>query len=92
MTTVDIHSLTQTGIIRSADAAAKAQKAVMVVISAKWLKQMIQRHRSRQQLAQLSDHLLADIGLTEAQRQAELRKPLWNGIRESHSEKPGPGR
>ncbi|MDL0432208.1 DUF1127 domain-containing protein [Marinobacter sp. TBZ242] len=49
----------------------------MAVISAKWLMHMVRTHRSRRQLAQLSDHLLADIGLTEAQRQAEILKPFW---------------
>lgn len=78
MTTANIQSLNGLGIIRKADAVAKAQKAVMAVISGKWLMQMLQAHRSRRHLAQLSDHLLADIGLTEAQRQAELLKPFWN--------------
>lgn len=79
MTTANIQSLTHTGIIRkaNANAVAKAQTAVMAVISGKWLMRMAQTHRSRRQLAQLSDHLLADIGLTEAQRQAEILKPFW---------------
>lgn len=77
MTTANFQSLNGLGITRKADAAAKAQKAVMVVISGKWVMQMLQAHRSRKQLAGLSDHLLADIGLTEAQRQAELLKPFW---------------
>ncbi|TGN40708.1 DUF1127 domain-containing protein [Marinobacter confluentis] len=49
----------------------------MVVISGKWVMQMLQSRRTRRHLAQLSDHLLADIGLTEEQRQAELLKPFW---------------
>ena len=77
MTTANIQTLNGPGIIRKADAAAKAQKVVMVVISGQWVIPMLQAHRSRKQLAQLSDHLLADIGLTEAQRQAELLKPFW---------------
>ncbi|WP_210426295.1 DUF1127 domain-containing protein [Marinobacter confluentis] len=77
MTTANIQSLKGLGIIRKADAAAKAQNAVMVVISGKWVMQMLQSRRTRRHLAQLSDHLLADIGLTEEQRQAELLKPFW---------------
>lgn len=77
MTTANIQSLTHAGSIRKADAVAKARKAVMAVISGKWLMQMARTHRTRRQLAQLSDHLLADIGLTEAQRQAEVLKPFW---------------
>ncbi len=77
MTTVNTQSLTHAGIIRKTDVVAKALKAVMAVISGKWLMRMVRTHRTRRQLAQLSDHLLADIGLTEAQRQAEVRKPFW---------------
>lgn len=36
-----------------------------------------QRHRSRRQLAQLDSRLLADTGISAAQRQAELNKPFW---------------
>ncbi|KRW60866.1 DUF1127 domain-containing protein [Pseudomonas sp. TTU2014-080ASC] len=32
---------------------------------------------SRRQLAHLDARLLADAGITEAQRQAELSKPFW---------------
>lgn len=77
MTTANIQSQMGLETIRKAGALKKAKKAVMAVISGNWLKQMLLTHRSRRQLAQLSDHLLADIGLTEAQRQAELRKPFW---------------
>ncbi|MVW74011.1 DUF1127 domain-containing protein [Pseudomonas xionganensis] len=33
--------------------------------------------RTRRQLASLDARLLADAGITEAQRQAELAKPFW---------------
>lgn len=36
-----------------------------------------QRHRSRQQLAQLDSRLLADTGISEVERQVELSKPFW---------------
>lgn len=35
-----------------------------------------QRYRSRQQLKELDDHLLRDIGVTRADVAAELRRPL----------------
>ncbi|HKK57779.1 MAG TPA: DUF1127 domain-containing protein [Marinobacter sp.] len=49
----------------------------MSISVAQWLMRLYLNHRSRQQLAELNEHLLADIGLSEAQRQAELRKPFW---------------
>lgn len=36
-----------------------------------------QRSRSRRQLAQLDPRLLADTGISEAERQVELSKPFW---------------
>jgi uncharacterized protein YjiS (DUF1127 family) len=36
-----------------------------------------QRSRSRRQLAQLDSRLLADTGISEAERQVELGKPFW---------------
>jgi uncharacterized protein YjiS (DUF1127 family) len=33
--------------------------------------------RTRRQLARLDSRQLADAGITEAQRQAELAKPFW---------------
>lgn len=36
-----------------------------------------QRSRSRRQLAQLDARLLADTGISEAERQVELSKPFW---------------
>lgn len=36
-----------------------------------------QRVLSRRQLARLDPRLLADAGISEAQRQAELAKPFW---------------
>ena len=88
MTTAHIHSLTQNGmtsLVKSAIAkvavlatpAVKAQGMIMSISVAQWLMRLYLNHRSRQQLAELNEHLLADIGLSEAQRQAELRKPFW---------------
>lgn len=36
-----------------------------------------QRARTRQQLAQLDERLLADAGISSCERLAELDKPFW---------------
>jgi len=35
------------------------------------------RVNTRRELARLDDRLLADAGISEAQRQRELKKPFW---------------
>ncbi len=44
-------------------------------------RQLLQRwqrnSRTRQQLAQLDDRQLADIGISHSERAAELDKPFW---------------
>lgn len=88
MTTARAHSLTQsrmTSLVNPTIAttatlivpAVKVQRMIMGVSLAQWFTRLHRNYRSRQQLAGLSEHLLADIGLSEAQRQAELRKPFW---------------
>jgi uncharacterized protein YjiS (DUF1127 family) len=37
----------------------------------------LERSRQRRQLAQLSDHMLRDIGLTRADAWHEAEKPFW---------------
>jgi uncharacterized protein YjiS (DUF1127 family) len=37
----------------------------------------LERARQRRQLAELSDHMLRDIGLTRADAWAEAEKPFW---------------
>jgi uncharacterized protein YjiS (DUF1127 family) len=37
----------------------------------------LERSRQRRALAQLSDHMLRDIGLTRADAWAEAAKPFW---------------
>jgi uncharacterized protein YjiS (DUF1127 family) len=37
----------------------------------------LERARQRRQLAELSDHMLRDIGLTRADAWAESEKPFW---------------
>ena len=44
-----------------------------VAVAPVWL----DRSRQRRQLAQLSDHMLRDIGLTRADAWAEADKPFW---------------
>jgi uncharacterized protein YjiS (DUF1127 family) len=39
----------------------------------------LERVHQRRHLAQLSDHMLKDIGLTRADVEAELSKPFWRG-------------
>ena len=41
------------------------------------LRRWHQRSEQRRQLAGLSAHYLDDIGITEAERQAEISKPFW---------------
>ncbi|MUT70718.1 DUF1127 domain-containing protein [Stutzerimonas frequens] len=48
-----------------------------------WLQllQLLQRwqrnYRTRQQLAQLDDRQLADVGISHSERSVELDKPFW---------------
>jgi len=37
----------------------------------------IDRHNHRQQLSELSDHMLKDIGISKADVYKEIRKPFW---------------
>lgn len=37
----------------------------------------VERHRTRRALAELDDHLLRDIGVTQAEAQIECAKPFW---------------
>ena len=39
----------------------------------------LERVNQRRHLAQLSDHMLKDIGLTRVDVEAELSKPFWRG-------------
>lgn len=42
-----------------------------------WVLLARQRHRTRQQLAQLDDRALQDIGIFRADALHELQKPFW---------------
>ncbi len=42
------------------------------------LKRVFALRRQRAHLAQLDDHMLADIGITRSQAQEESRAPLWD--------------
>lgn len=39
----------------------------------------IERHRQRQTLCGLSDHVLKDIGVSRSEAEYEARKPFWRG-------------
>lgn len=41
------------------------------------LKRWQRNHRTRQQLAQLDDRQLADVGISHSDRAVELDKPFW---------------
>ena len=41
------------------------------------LRTWFERDRQRRQLAELSDHLLRDIGVTRAEAMREAAKPFW---------------
>lgn len=43
----------------------------------RWLRDQRQRHRSRRELLNLDDHLLADIGIDRDMVEREVRKPFW---------------
>jgi uncharacterized protein YjiS (DUF1127 family) len=45
-----------------------------------WIAALWRTRRDRQQLATLSDAMLADIGLTRADVEREVLRPIWNGI------------
>ncbi len=47
--------------------------AALITISALW----IARSRQRRQLLTLDDRMLADIGISSADADAEARKPFW---------------
>jgi uncharacterized protein YjiS (DUF1127 family) len=53
---------------RSHDGVARAAEGGLI-----WL----ERARQRRQMAELSDHMLRDIGLTRADAWAESDKPFW---------------
>lgn len=83
MTDASIQPFASSDAIRPANPATKAGRTGMVIvlpIKKAWhlFIKVRRNQRSRRQLAELSDHLLADIGLTEAQRQTEISKPFWN--------------
>ncbi|MEZ8723219.1 DUF1127 domain-containing protein [Vibrio pomeroyi] len=41
------------------------------------LKIYLQNRRTRKHLAELSDHLLEDVGITRGQANEEMRKSFW---------------
>lgn len=51
----------------------------LIVLHKLWL-MWRQRERARNELAALTARDLADIGLTESDRQVALETPIWRGI------------
>ena len=56
------------------------QTAITSTVFPRWLaalRRMHERWRQRQDLRELDDHLLGDIGITREQARREARKPFW---------------
>ena len=54
--------------------------AITVAVLPRWLAALLRMHerwRQRQDLRELEDHLLRDIGITREQAQHEASKPFW---------------
>lgn len=64
-----------------------------------WIAALWRTHHDRRELAMLSDAMLADIGLSRADVERELARPIWNGIdyaaleatRERYARRTAPG-
>ncbi|BBP86236.1 DUF1127 domain-containing protein [Pseudomonas sp. No.21] len=61
-------------ILSSSESSAKASWPLRVIST---LLMWQRRISSRHQLAMLDSRLLADAGISEAQRELELNKPFW---------------
>ncbi len=48
-----------------------------ILMAIRTLSVWVQRYRERKQLLELSDEILADIGMTRADAYKELDKPFW---------------
>lgn len=51
--------------------------AALVVRFARVTRDWTTRRRTRQQLSDLDEHMLKDIGITQAQAAKEARRPFW---------------
>ena len=72
-----MHSSSLTDRAKSAKPAAVAGFAGLALRCLARLQAWRQNSRSRRQLAQLDARQLADAGITQAERDAELDKPFW---------------
>ena len=43
-----------------------------------WVLTLTRLYRSRQELSQLDDRMLADIGITQAQADSESKRAIWD--------------
>lgn len=76
MTTLSNTSVLQSEIsIRTYALVQRIEPSVQAVIST--LSMWVRRDRERSQLAQLSNHMLSDIGLSRADAVLEINKPFW---------------
>ncbi|MBP2302206.1 DUF1127 domain-containing protein [Azospirillum picis] len=70
-------------VIRVREEAQGEAKAGLVGRSAWWLFELLfatlERHKQRQALSALDDHLLKDIGISRAEAEQEVTKPFWRG-------------
>lgn len=66
-------------ILAGAAGATFVEGGVSELAASAWrtLRTWQQRHESRQHLVHLDDRLLADMGLTRADAEAEAAKPMW---------------
>ena len=70
------HPLFETVSPSAADFASRRDRSLFRQI-ADLLRTWVERDRQRRQLAELSDHLLRDIGVTRTEAMCEAAKPFW---------------
>ena len=68
--------MSSTGLPLTASRDAIASRGLVLRLVERLLK-WHDRDRQRHNLADLDDHLLADVGLSHSDVETEIRKPLW---------------
>jgi len=66
--------ITETDCAEHSQAAPRAALALRLLA---FVQLWLHNSRSRRQLAQLDGRQLADVGITQAERESELDKPFW---------------
>lgn len=77
MTTIRLHNFIEGIEISSALYGLVQRVETAAVATQKTLATWVSRSKDRSQLAELSDHLLTDIGLTRVEVEVELNKYFW---------------